>query len=59
VSARSPALLRVIGHGQMRFGGHGDLGFPACAQAVQAIRLPSTGGLGDERPPENCLLVIG
>ena len=34
-------LLRVTGHGQMRFESHGDLGFPACAQAVQAARLPS------------------
>jgi hypothetical protein len=33
--------LRVTEDRQMRFGGHGDLGFPACAQAMQAARLPS------------------
>ena len=32
--------MRVTGHGQMLFGSHGDLGFPACAQAMQAARLP-------------------
>ena len=37
---RCAPFLRVTGHGQMRFGGHGDLGFPACAQAMQAAWLP-------------------
>ena len=49
---RGASFLRVAEDGQMRFGGHGDLVFPACAQVMQAAFLPLAGWRRDERPPE-------
>ena len=37
------SVIKVTGHGQMRFRGHGDLAFPACAQVMQAEFPPLAG----------------